>query len=196
MLCKFKTLLECILTYWPELPIVLGLKNILKQIYIYIFCIYLFIKTLTECLPNGNLVLRVLGDTRIYAWSVHRPLGRLGHLSLWNEFSCYLTWVELVTVESLGCCWQSPVISRRSWEWTSKWSSVYVRSVRAAAVQPALHVSAHRRSGVTCCNFPDVSVYSFFGKYDEKQKDSSPPWFTELLLVLPSPQLLKEITEK
>lgn len=106
MLCKSKTLLECILTYWPELPIVLGSKNILKQIFF--SCIHLFIKTLTECLPNGNLILTVLGDTRIYAWSVHRPLGRLGHLSLWNEFSCYLTWVALVTVESLGCWLAEP----------------------------------------------------------------------------------------
>lgn len=71
-------------------------------------CIHLFIKTLTECLPNGHLILTVLGDTRIYARSVHRPLGRLGHLSLWNEFSCYLTWVALVTVESLGCWLAEP----------------------------------------------------------------------------------------
>lgn len=120
-----------------------------------------------------------------------QPLGRLGQLSLWNELSCYLTWVALVTAESLGCCWQSPVISRCSWEWTSKWPSVYVRSVRAAAVQPALPFGAHRTSWVTCCNFPDVCVcLFFFWKYDVKQKDSSSPLFTELLLVLLPPQNL------
>ena len=84
-------------------------------------CIHLFIKTLTRCLPNSNPVPTVLVGTRIYdGWL---PPGQFtGQLEGWTCVP--LAWVflfplELVTVESLDSCWQSPVISSCPWEWTS-----------------------------------------------------------------------------
>lgn len=164
-----------------------------SKTHIYIFCIHLFTKTLTECLPNSNLVLTVLVDTGIHDWSVHRPFGRLGHLSLWNEFSCYLMGVKLVTVESLGYCWWSPVTSCCSWEWTSRVAFCVLEEFQGIlSLQWEPHFTVYRRSWVTFCNLPDVCVYSFLSlfleKYDEKQKDSSSPLFPELFLVLPHPK--------
>lgn len=78
MLCQPEKLLACVLPN-GQLPVVLGSEYILKHNFYYI---HLLIKILIECLPNSNLVLTVLVDTRIYD-CCFRPGQFPGYLEDW-----------------------------------------------------------------------------------------------------------------